>query len=173
MILDWARLLSVPKVFCWCLILLLSWLAITENLKNWPDLASLAALVFSLTLCTLFFSPVLHLSFTKFKCSWVGGPLWTSWSYERKCKCKFIILIQILFPSYYGSTRNCWCDFLSAITHHSAEHERMAQTEHRRHEATSLTRVTPRDRYLTQDQSQPFLSHLAAANIPPSILHGQ
>ena len=129
MILDWARLLSVPKVFCWCLILLLSWLAITENLKNWPDLASLAALVFSLTLCTLFFSPVLHLSFTKFKCSWVGGPLWTSWSNERKCKCKFIILIQILFPSYYGSTRNCWCDFLSAITHHSAEHERMAQTE--------------------------------------------
>ena len=172
MILDQARLLSVPKVFCWCLILLLSWLAITENLKNWPDLASLAALVFSLTLCTLFFSPVLYLSFTKYECSWVGGPLWTSWSFQAPFiqKCKIIILIQILFPSYYRSTRNCSCDFLSAITLQSMRGWLRQKT---RGEATSLTRVTPRDRYLTQDQSRPFLSHLAAANIPPSILPGQ
>ena len=57
-ILDQARLLSVPKVFC-CgcvLILLLSSPVITENLKIWPDLASLAAHVFSLTLCIIFFS---------------------------------------------------------------------------------------------------------------------
>lgn len=130
MILDQARLLSVPKVFCWCLILLLSWLAITENLKNWPDLASLAALVFSLTLCTLFFSPVLHLSFTKFKC------LELEVLYEHQDHMKLHPEVQIYHPysDLIPILLRVHPELLMrlSVSHHSAEHERSSD---RRHEA--------------------------------------
>ena len=164
-ILGQARLLSVPKVFCCVLVLLLSWPAITENLKIWPDLASLAALVFSLlTLCIIFFSllpsTLLH------KLSWRSCTIFRI-TYEA-------LLRSANWSSLYRSYSCVHPELFMwlSVSHHSSEpgHEKMAQTEDTRREATSLTRVTPPDRYLTQDQSEGPSSHLTTANIPPSIL---
>ena len=133
------------------LILLLSSPVITENLKIWPDLASLAAHVFSLTLCIIFFSlqpsTLLHKVFLSLRSH---TNIRITEVHIDQPYTELIPVLTRVHPELF-----MWL----SVSHHSSEPgpEKMAQTEDTRREATALTRVTPRDRYLTQDQSGPFL----------------
>ena len=104
------------------------------------------------------FSHFMHFIF--FSCpplcsaKWVGGPLWTShmkvyWEVQMYHPYRDLIPILLrVHPEHFMRL---------SVSHHSAEHESRAQTEDTRR-GNILDPGHSRDRYLTWDQSGPFLS---------------